>query len=268
MPPILARRKKRETMAAMRSIGWGLLVLCATITLGLAACDATTTTGGGFGGSAGSPGTSAGAAASNGGAGHAGGTNTAGTGGQIVASDCATAPNACGGDLTGSWKISQVCTEGDLTQYSNNQIAQTSTACSNTFQSVTMSASGALSYNSGTLTTDASITLSEDLLLTPACFSGIAGQPVTVNAALCSSYVSTLEAQSAGSTASCAFDGTNCNCALSITKPGNSDTYSISGTSIVWSDGSTSTYCVQGNTMVERDEVVPNVYIVTTMTKQ
>lgn len=256
MPRVLAHYEKRETMPVMRSIIGRLLVAGAATTLGVAACDSTTTTTGGFGGAAGSLG--------------AGGRGTGGAGGtgQVVASNCATAPTACGGDLTGTWKIAQVCTEGDLAQYYNDQITQTSAACSNTFQSVTVSASGSLTYQNGTLTPNASITLSQDLLLTPACFSGIAGQPVTVNAALCSSYANTLEAQTTGSSATCVFDNTNCNCALTVTKPGNSDTYSTSGTSIVWSDGTTSTYCVQGNTLVERDQVVPNVYIVTTMTKQ
>ncbi len=224
--------------------------------------------GSGMGGWASSGGTSAtgglvtGGTTSSGDAGHTGGTSTA-------TSDCSSAPDPCGGDLTGTWKIIQVCNEGDLSQSFNDQIVQTySTTCSSTFRSVTESASGSVTYGSGTMTTSVTLTVSETLLLTPACFSSIAGQTVTVNAAFCSTYASTMEAQSAGSTANCAFDGANCSCAVTMAVSGNSGTYSISGTSIVWSDGTTSTYCVQGNTMVERDQMGTSASMVTTMTKQ
>ena len=153
------------------------------------------------GGTSATGGLGAGGTTSSGDAGHTGGTSTA-------TSDCSTAPDPCGGDLTGTWKIIQVCNEGDLAQSFNDQIVQTySTTCSNTFQSVTESASGSVTYDSGTMTTIVTLTVSETLLLTPACFSSIAGQTVTVNAAFCSTYASTLEAQSAGSTANCAGAG-------------------------------------------------------------
>jgi hypothetical protein len=234
------------------------------------------TTANGAGGSSGlggtnpiaSGGSGTGGWASSGGAGQTGGTSTANTGGQTVANGCSTAPDSCGGDLTGTWTIIQVCTEGDLAQYFNDQLVQTySTSCSSTFQSVTESASGSVTYYGGTMASSMTITLSENLFLTPACFSSLAGQSVTVNAAFCSTYASTLEAQSAGSTADCAFDGTSCRCAVTTTVSGTSGTYSISGTSIVWSDGTTSSYCVQGNTMSERDQMGTNASMVTTMIK-
>lgn len=81
------------------------------------------------------------------------------------------------------------------------------------------------------------------------------------------SYAQTLDQQS-GTIATCSSGNSLCDCVYTTDLPATADTYTVDGTSLVASDGSSTEFCVQGSTMTQRDSFGNNTYAVTRFSKR
>ena len=81
------------------------------------------------------------------------------------------------------------------------------------------------------------------------------------------SYAQTLDQQS-GTIATCSPGNSRCDCVYTTALPATADTYTVDGTSLVASDGSSTEFCVQGSTMTQRDSFGSNTYAVTQFRKR
>jgi len=211
-------------------------------------------------------GASTGGETSTGGATSTGGTQTGtSTGNGNSASACSETFTACGGDPTGTWDIISVCMQGDLAAAANASYAADSAACSSLCTRATLAAHGSVAYSAGSVQPNAVLSLSETLEMTAGCYVALFGS--AWNSASCAAVAQTLEEQS-GTTATCLAGNSVCDCEYMDTTPANADTYTVSGTTLVASDGSTTEFCVQGSTMTQRDSFGNNAYAVTQYSKR
>jgi hypothetical protein len=135
------------------------------------------------------------------------------------------------------------------------------------YLSASMSAAGTLTFSNGNFTPNASLLISLETAITNDCMSALMGEDTVLDATLCANYGEGM-AQSLGS-ASCTFDGTDCNCTQTVSGgSAEADTYTVSGSTLTWSDGSTSEFCVASNTMTQRSPLGDAGYAVMTLTKQ
>jgi hypothetical protein len=191
------------------------------------------------------------------------GQSQAGTGGTsstspalgnpIMAGTCTNAYSACGGDPKGTWKSTDICVEGDFVQaYNDYEEQEYGSACKDLIRSVTVGLSSVTTYGEGVFTANAASVLEMERVYTSACLSSMSGSTVTMTVGMCAS-LQTSFSQQVDTTATCAFDGTACTCATKMTSTSTySDAYSVSGNSLVWTDGSTTEFCIDGNSMLDR----------------
>jgi len=205
-----------------------------------------------------------------------GGNSSTGTGGssnatttQVTGSVCPGTFIGCGGDPTGTWKYSALCFEGDMTQaYNDYETEKYGAACANLIQSVTITIGGTVSINAGTYTYDSSSTNTQERVWTSACMAAMSGKATTMSELLCSN-LQTAFSKDAGTAATCAFDGTNCTCVQSTTSTSSgTDTYTVSGNAVLWSNGTTSEFCVEGSSLTFQDPTDFGFNYSTTLQKQ
>jgi len=208
---------------------------------------------------------SVGGGTSAGGATGAGGTQTAtSTGNDNSTSACSETFTPCGGDPTGTWDIVSVCLQGDLAAAANAGYAADSADCSSLCTEATLAAQGSVTYSAGSVQPNAVLSLSETLEMTASCYAALFGK--AWNSASCATVAQMLEKQS-GTTAACSAGNSICNCVYMDTTQAVADTYTVNGTTLVASDGSTTEFCVQGSTMTQRDSFGNNAYAVTRYSK-
>ena len=186
-------------------------------------------------------------------------------GGTDAASACSEVFTACGGDPTGIWDIESVCIDGDLIAATNADYASISTVCAQLCSGATLSARGAVTYNAGNFEANAILGLSETLGITAECYAALSGS--TSTSASCTNFMQNLN-EEAGTVAACSTNGTGCDCSYTTAVAAAADTYSISGTMLVASDGTTTEFCVQGSTMTQRDSFGEGAYVVTSFKKR
>ena len=198
-----------------------------------------------------------------------GGQSTTNTGEEIAATACTGTFNACGGDVAGTWIFEHICAEGDIKAYVNDQLSQSySTACNTACQSASLTGSGRLDYSGSSVFPNVRFTTTMDLLLTADCLTAALGQNETITTTSCNAFA-TLRSRQSGTTATCTVEVSNCHCAMTVVQSDSySDSFSLSGTTIVGGTGSVTAYCVQGNTLLERQAIGDNAYVDVTMTKQ
>ena len=232
-------------------VGLPITDLDASTTGGAASTSDTTSVGGGTG---------------TGGATSMGGTQTStSTGNGDSSSACSETFTACGGDPTGTWDIISVCMQGDLAAAANVNYAADSVACSSLCTGATLAAHGSVAYSAGSIQPNAVLSLSETLEMTASCYAALFGG--AWNSASCAAVAQMLEKQS-GTTAACSAGKSVCDCVYMATTPASADTYTVNGSTLVASDGSTTEFCVQGSTMTQRDSLGNNAYAVTQYSKR
>ena len=168
-----------------------------------------------------------------------GGTATiGGTGGS-----CANV-SPCGGNVVGTWNIANFCATG------SSSSAAPPVGCS--AQREQFNVVGI----SGTLTFNADGTYSETTTVTESVVLSVAMNCMADGAAVSCSQLGQTETSAAdGAAVSCVANGSNCDCTLPPRTATLSGTgmYSTSGTLLTITppsgSGSTSQYCVQGNTL-------------------
>jgi hypothetical protein len=259
-------------MVPMRSCNV-LLAMLAVVTMSVAGCggssghgdgglDGATTVG--MGGHTGTGGATIGGTGGNIGT---GGATTVGMGGRIGTGGASTvglgtggsggvcngfAP--CGGTLEGTWQIDSMCLQGDINALMAAEMGMTGPACDQMIQSLTIqNPKGTVSYSGGVETSNLTMTLDMRMLITEACMSSMTGTTVTLSAAKCSAMEQSLVSNGNYSTATCTFGSASCQCHLVGEQTSTSSTpYTISGNTIVYSDGSDpASFCVNGTTLTE-----------------
>lgn len=164
---------------------------------------------------------------------------------------CSGTFTACGGDVVGSWTLGSVCTNGELTDLFNQQVAADYPSCAQSFTDMSMSSNGTVTYDGSKYTRTGSIQTTGKMKITATCIAEQSGGLV-LSAASCSNLGKFLPARYPGSTFTCSYDGTTCNCDMSATQAINdSGTYTLAGSSIVESDNYTYDFCVNGSQLTE-----------------
>lgn len=134
-------------------------------------------------------------------------------------------------------------------------------ACSAAFQSVTMDFAGTVTYAAGTETANMTSTTHVSSVYTAECISAMAGQTIaTLTEGACDAAEQS--AAQNGGTATCSLVGSACNCAITIVQTiQETDTYTMSGSTITYSDGSTLDFCVAGSKLRARGEIDAGIYV-------
>lgn len=220
---------------ADRRLGALGLALCIACVLGACGDDDDGTTGG-DGGPSGRGGSSSGRGGSSGGSG--------------LGLSCEDF-DACGGDLIGSWELTDVCFDGLEGAFA--EIAD-APGCEDFFQLGTITPAGEYTFEEdGTLTVaGASFAFAVELTLSPECVQGIGGakEPLELSAAICNSFADSLGMGDGIEKASCQFSGGDCKCsaksaAMSL---GGGGSYEVDGEELV-QDGDRNGFCVDGDAL-------------------
>lgn len=150
----------------------------------------------------------------------------------------------CGGNVVGTWKITNVCASGML----SNSLGSVCPGASEQVGSI--NASGTATFNSdGTYSTSTTASASVTLTIPNSCLSQ---SGVTIS---CGAIGSSLANPDAGTSGSCASNGSNCDCTVASSPMSSSSAgmYTTSGTTITTTptgnSSSSNDYCVQGNTL-------------------
>ena len=164
--------------------------------------------------------------------------------------------SSCGGDIAGTWTFDGVCTEGDIT----SAMMDTSglpPECSDIIKSFSLNISGTLTYANGTETSDMTLNMSVKVLYSSACIGAEAGMPVTATQSLCDT-ISSSASSTDGPTMTCKLASGGCDCNMTMTESSQgSETYTVSGSTLTYSDGDTLEFCVSGNNLTVRPQSDP-----------
>jgi hypothetical protein len=179
--------------------------------------------------------------------------------------DCTETFTACGGDPTGTWDIVNVCVQGDLAAAANASYTADSTECSSLCTRAQLAAQGSVTYGSGSFQPNAVLSLTETLAMTTGCYAALTGD--TWSSTSCVSFAQGLDQQS-GTTATCTSENSMCDCTYVTVLSSTADTYSVNGSLLVASDGTTTEFCVQNSTMTQRDSFGSNTFAVTQFRKR
>ncbi|HEY4105900.1 MAG TPA: hypothetical protein VGM44_18495 [Polyangiaceae bacterium] len=160
-----------------------------------------------------------------------------GCSGSASAAGTCSAVGACGGDVTGTWAISNVCfPPSDVTEPES---------CGNVVVHASLdSASGTIAFDSdGTETQTVNIAITESTTYPTGCIS---------TQAQCDTAKADLAVQPNATDVNCSFSGGACSCSAKVTTSDNaSSSYQISGTSLTiqttGAPSETDPYCVMGN---------------------
>jgi hypothetical protein len=192
--------------------------------------------------------------------------------GPITSTLCTDTFTACGGDPTGTWTVSSACLDGDLAAGMNS--VRTG-ACTTQTKGANVTASGMVTYMAPVAGLDPAVTYSATIDLrsmesiTPAC--AMQDYAVTtLDAAACTQIATALKAGDAETTVSCSMAGENCDCRITtIHKKMTQNLFTLTGSMISESGGDNSTYefCVNGNTMTQKETIVGTVSAITRLTK-
>jgi hypothetical protein len=166
-------------------------------------------------------------------------------GGRCVAFD------TCGGDVTGTWQVSNSCVEGNLTD-AMNLYADIPQACRGDYKSVVASVSGTVSFNAGTATNETVTTI--DYVFNPTAACVAAEEFATIGSTTCAGVAQALVDLGHHNTADCeaVADGCACN-AQSRFERNEVVSYNVTGSTITYTgDSDTLDFCVAGSSLQAR----------------
>ena len=193
-----------------------------------------------------------------------------GSGSSSSVGTCSGAFNACGGDPTGTWKVTGPCTEVAFATEYNALLASLGASCGNSVKSMSATVAGTLTYSEGTVTRDVTGNATGTLSLSAACINDMMGVS-SVDASVCSRIQSQLYSLST-SHGTCNLAGASCNCSFTLSTPtaapNGYNTYTVSGSTITESDDKSYEFCVSGNSMSQKSDATDTSgYSVATLTK-
>jgi hypothetical protein len=190
--------------------------------------------------------------------------------GPITSTLCTDTFTACGGEPTGTWTVGGVCLDADLAAGFNSERTG---ACTSQTTGADVSATGTVTYMAPMAGLDpavmynATITLRTTESISPACAMEAYGV-TTLDAAACTQLATLLKANDPERTLTCAMAGANCDCRLTyVHKKMGQNLYTITGSTISESDDSSYEFCVNGNTLTQKEAIAGNVSGITRLTK-
>jgi hypothetical protein len=169
------------------------------------------------------------------------------------ADDCLAEFSACGGDVTGTWKVKSTCPMGNPADTVNANFAAYAD-CGGACTAASLTVTGQKTYDTGVLTSGESFRLLESLSMIDTCFAEATGTSLT------DSTCATAANEFASAT--CAQSGAVCNCQVNETLNNTATSYSLAGNSLTEVGassliGPTVEYCVTGETMRQRRTLPP-----------
>ncbi len=169
---------------------------------------------------------------------------------MIRFSTCAETFTACGGNEFGTWSLASTCVNSSLADSFNQMIAVEYPNCGQSFTDMTMSSTGAVTYDGINYARTGSLQSNGKMAITSACLAEqIPGLVLTANS--CSNLAKVLPTMYPGTTFNCAYGGGTCNCDTnSVQTLEATGTYVKSGNSIIESvDQVAYSYCINGDEM-------------------
>ena len=152
------------------------------------------------------------------------------------------AASACGGNIVGTWHISNVCLPPV-------DVPPPDTCPSGKISVPNPTATGTITFaDDGTMTTAVTTTFKESVSFPVSCY----------NEAQCTQFAAVAQQQDGVTGATCAFNATSgCSCSLTLSSDDTSSgTYTVSGSNITTSSAGSpddnGTYCVSGSTLSVR----------------
>jgi hypothetical protein len=196
--------------------------------------------------------------------------------GLIHTQACTETFTACGGDPEGTWDIVAVCTDGDIAnEYDKVELP----ACRGVRKSVTLAAAGSVFYNGYAATYHGQVQEVVLMDYSPSCTQATQGMS-SLDPDACNELQRRNTDSKVGKVTKCKFEGGNCKCTETTTaEVGGSYAYGLTngvvidglltgGTRIVEEDGSVYDFCITGDTMVQRENIYGDAYVVTTLKKR
>jgi hypothetical protein len=164
------------------------------------------------------------------------------------ASSCA-AFQACGGEVEGNWNVEDVCFD-DIQSLLASSLDES--ACDGLFRGAAANATGTSSFANGTGSIDLMLSIDVEARWTEACVSALNnGAEVDITQA-CPMIEANYLNQGQFEGAACMLEGQVCSCMLTSPPMPVHDAggYRIEGNALIDdSDGSSTPYCVQGDTL-------------------
>jgi hypothetical protein len=158
--------------------------------------------------------------------------------------------SACGGDITGTWIVDDICVEGDLGAELASE-AGVPSKCNDLYQNIDITVGGTISYANGVETPNITMNMTMVAHYTEACLSAIAGQKVSMNRTICDALQSASTDEPTFASATCELSGGACDCTLTNvpTTLTDTDTYTVTGKSLTYADGNVVDYCATNTTL-------------------
>jgi hypothetical protein len=157
--------------------------------------------------------------------------------------------SACGGELTGTWTVDDVCLEGDFGAVLQTELGLPD-ACDSFAKSAQLTVAGTLDFTNGVQTTALSRTITAQA--TQACLSAKAGTTIPMSQAICTALAAEMTLTLVD-LVTCTLGDNACNCTATGVIA-QVDPYTVSGGTVTYTaDGTTRDFCVSANTLTSRD---------------
>jgi hypothetical protein len=154
----------------------------------------------------------------------------------------------CGGSIDGTWRVQDICVEDAL---SLAGMATDEPACRDLFRSVQTGGSGTITFQSGTVTSNALLTVEMNAVWTVPCLMAASGVQNLDLATTCTNIGQNYAMNPDFSASACKVAGQTCDCTVELEQDfALPAMYTLAGSAITFEgDSSVTTYCVSGNTL-------------------
>jgi hypothetical protein len=161
---------------------------------------------------------------------------------------------ACGGDIVGTWRMQDYCSDDLARALGMNTVD----ACQGAVLSLDFVVEGTYTFDGADTRSYAwAADMSMHTRYSPACLRELLGDGAQDVAAACGAIDDRFRSSPTFTSGSCVLDASHCDCMVSAqVESMGSESYRVSGTTLLDPDDPPSDYCVQGDTltMVEHDE--------------
>jgi hypothetical protein len=171
-----------------------------------------------------------------------GGAGASGGGGDLTGDRTCPPSAPCGGDIEGTWNVQDICISNAAALAG---MAIDDPACSNLFVGSETSGSGTMTFQAGTATTTAVLTMDLHVVWTLPCLRAASGASSIDLAATCTNIDQSYATDPDFTAGSCMLVGQTCDCIVSAERAFSlGDSYTIKGSEITFTgDPSKTTYC-------------------------
>lgn len=158
--------------------------------------------------------------------------------------------DACGGDLSGSWRVTSFCTDLSTSKLPSTGLPA---ACDEAMRGAFSSANitpqdAAIEFAAGHYTQSGAMSIAITFTFDANCLKALGASPASPS--VCSQIENGLSSQSTFSSPGCRFESGGCRCSVTLREPFDSTgPYTVQGNQVTLdADGQPSPFCVKGNT--------------------